>query len=92
MICLLYGPQKGKKSTFLRYITIFGYPIERVWNSKNHSGPTFASVESVLRIVRPPRLFQKIDMMICKPSNTHIMSRKVVEKILEAIEAALSTW
>ena len=28
MICLLYGSQKGKKSTFLRYITIFGYPIE----------------------------------------------------------------
>jgi len=66
--------------------------LERVWNSKNHHGPTFASVESVLRIVRPPRLFQKIDMMIFKPSNTYIMSREVVENILEAIEAALCTW
>ena len=58
----------------------------------NQSGPMFASVESVLRIVRPPRLFQKIDMMISKPSNAHIMSREVVEKSLEAIEVALPTW
>ena len=52
----------------------------------------FASVESVLRIVRPPRLFQKIDMIIYKPSNTHIMSREAVEKILEATEIVLSAW
>ena len=31
-------------------------------------------------------------MIIRKPSNTHIMSREAVEKILEAIEIVLSAW
>ena len=59
---------------------------------KEYDGLTFASVESVLSIVRPPRLFQKIDTIICKPSSTHIMSREAVEKFLETTEIALSTW
>ena len=68
------------------------YLAERAWISKNHYWLTFAFIESVLSPVRSPRLFQTIDMIIWKLSNTHMMSYGGVENFLRAIEIALSSW
>jgi len=91
----LRGPKKQKFHFFEvlhGFWMLNWYLAERAWISKNHYWLTFVFIESVLSPVRSPRLFQTIDMIIWKLSNTHMMLYGGVENILRAIVIALSSW
>ena len=53
---------------------------------KNHYLSTFATIEIVLRVVRPPRLLSGIAMILSNITSTHGTTMNCVEKFLGPLE------
>ena len=62
------------------------------WFFRNDHLLTFPPIESDLSVVRPPRLFWKIDMILRKLANTNFMSWEATENFLEGSEVGVATF
>ena len=100
----LYLPQKNftamkssKCSVFWRWESYWWLqdPFESltgwVWNLKNHRLRTFAILDCDWSVVRPSRLFLRIDMILSKLTNTHVRWWWPTENFFAPLKAILYT-